>query len=89
MNVLSDNAVLRGSVLKGGLEGTDEEFRITLNPVSLDELNRLWNSFYDKSFKLSVCYMVAPVKIDSTRLVEAKRVLEKESNYYQVTSGSN
>jgi hypothetical protein len=89
MNVLSDNAVLRGSALKGSLEGTDEEFRVTLNPVSLDELDRLWNSFNDKSFKLSICYIVSPVRIDSTRMVEAKRVLEKESGYYQTSQGRN
>ena len=55
-----------------------------LHTIPIDELNRLWNSFPEKPLKLSVCYMVTPVKIDSTRQVEARRVIEKETGYYQI-----
>ncbi len=89
MNVFYDNAILRGSVLRGSLAGTSEELKVTLHPISLDEVKGLWNSFPDKPFKLSVCYMVTPVKIDSTRLVEARRVIEKETGYHQVRKVSN
>lgn len=85
MNILYDNAILRGSVLKGSLAGSGEELKVTHHPISLDDLSRLWNSFPDKPLKLSVCYMVTPVKIDSTRLVEARRVIEKETGFYQIS----
>ena len=89
MSVLSDNAVIRGSALKGSLAGTGEDLRITFNPVPQDEINRLWNSFPEKPYKLSACYMVSPVRIDSTRQVEAKRVLEKDTDYYQIKGVSS
>jgi hypothetical protein len=84
MQILHDNAILKGSVLRGALAGTSEELRLTLHPVPLEELNRLWNSFPDKPYKLSACYMVTPVKIDATRRAEVSRVLERDSNYYQI-----
>lgn len=65
MRILYDNAILKGSVLRGSLAGSSEELRVTLLPVSLEELNRLWNSFPEKTYKLSVCYIVTPVRIDT------------------------
>ncbi len=88
MNILYDNAILRGSVLRGSLAGASEELKVTLHPIPIDELNKLWNSFPEKPLKLSVCYMVTPVKIDSARQVEARRVIEKETGYYQIKKAS-
>jgi len=85
MQTFSDNAVARGSILQGGLTGTKEEIRITIYPLPFEDLFHLWQSFSEKSFKLSVCYQVTPVEIESTREIEAKRVVEKEAGYYQVS----
>jgi len=84
MRILYDNAILKGSVLRGSLAGTSEELRLTLHPASLEELNRLWNSFPDKPYKLSACYLVTPVKIDSTRKMEVRRAVERDIGYYQI-----
>lgn len=88
MNILYDNAILRGSVLRGSLAGTGEELKVTFHPIPIDDLNKLWNSFPDKPLKLSVYYMVTPVKIDSTRQLEARRVIEKETGYYHIRKAS-
>lgn len=89
MQIFYDNAVLRGSLLRGSLSGADEELRLTLHPAPLEEMNRLWNSFPDKPFKLSVCYLVTPVKIDATRKMEVRRVLERDTGYYQTKKVSS
>lgn len=84
MQVFYDNAIIRGSVLKGSLAGTSEELRLTHHPIPLEELNRLWNSFPDKPYKTSVCYLVTPVRIDATRQMEVRRVVERDSGYHQM-----
>lgn len=65
IQALSDHAVLRGTDLKGGLAGSDKEFRILHQSLSLEELARLWTTFYNRPFKTSVSYQVTPVGIDS------------------------
>jgi len=84
MQILYDNAIMKGSILQGTLAGTDDELHVVLYSLPFDEMVRLWQSFTEVSFKLSVCYQVTPVKIDSTREIEAKRVVKKEAVYYQM-----
>jgi len=85
MQIFYDNAVIKGSILQGTLAGTTEELRVILYSLPFDEMIRLWQSFPEKPFRLSVCYQVTPVTIDSTREIEAKRVVEKETGYYQMS----
>ncbi|MCF6155892.1 MAG: DUF4255 domain-containing protein [Candidatus Brocadia sp.] len=81
MRIFYDNAILSGSVLQGGLAGTDEELRITLNPVSLEDLTKLWTAFPNRSYRASVGYLVTPVRIDSIREMGMQRVISKEMNH--------
>jgi len=83
MQIFYDNAIVKGSILQGSLEGTTEELRVVQYSLPFDELIRLWQSFSERSFKLSVSYQVTPIRIDSTREVEAKRVIEMETSHYQ------
>lgn len=83
MQTFYDHAVLKGRMLRDGLEGTSEEFRVTLFSLPFEEMFQLWQSFTEKSFRLSICYKLTPVEIDSTREMEAKRVVEKQAGYYQ------
>ena len=79
MQIFHDNSILRGSVLQGSLVGGREEIKLILSPLSVDELDKLWNViFKSKPFKLSVCYEVTPVWIESMREREVKRVTERE-----------
>jgi hypothetical protein len=84
MQVFHDHAVVRGSILKGeSLSGTDVQLRLVFYSLPFEEIIQLWQSFSEKSFHLSVCYQVTPVRIDSTRELEAKRVVEKQDQYGQ------
>lgn len=83
MQIFYDNAIVKGSILQGSLAGTTEELRVIQYSLPFDELIRLWESFSERSFKLSVSYQVTPVRIDSTREIKAKRVIEMETSHYQ------
>ncbi len=75
MQIFHDHTVLKGSELKGSLNGTGEEFRVQFHTLSFEENMNLWQSFREKSFKLSVCYRVTSIEIDSTRKKETVRIL--------------
>ncbi|UCH97323.1 MAG: DUF4255 domain-containing protein [Candidatus Aminicenantes bacterium] len=82
MQVFHDHAVVRGSILKGeALSGSDVQLRLVFYSLPFEEIIELWQSFSEKSFHLSVCYQVTPIRIDSTREIEAKRVVEKRDEY--------
>lgn len=81
MSIFHDNAVLRGPTLQGGLAGHNEEFRISLNNLSLEDSHRLWSTFPNAQFRPSVSYLVTPVSLDSTRLKESGRVITRELKY--------
>ncbi len=82
MQIFHDNAILSGTVLQGDLSGTDEEIKLLINPISLDDLTKMWSAFQEVSYRLSLTYMVSPVKIDSTRQMSTQRVVSRETNYY-------
>ncbi len=80
MQIFHDNPILRGSVLQGSLVGSREELKVMLSPLSVEDLDKLWNViFKSKPFKLSICYKVAPVQIDSLREREVTRITEREA----------
>jgi len=91
MQVLYDNAILRGPALMTILENLThqdfynliEEIRVILNPISLDDLTKLWNSL-NTPLRLSVSYEVRIIMIESEKREEVRRVVEKEDHYYQV-----
>jgi hypothetical protein len=90
MQSLYDNAVLKGPVLLDVLKEVQHEdyysqidrICITLNPISLDDLTKIWNSL-DTPMKLSVCYEVRVVMIESERMKTVSRIVEKHDDYYQ------
>lgn len=81
MQIFFNNPVLSGSVLKGGLSGSSEEIKIIFNPLSLDDLTKIWGAFQDIPYKLSFSYMVTPVFIDSSVEISMQRVISKEINH--------
>jgi hypothetical protein len=64
VQVLGSDAVLQGPRLLGSLARTEEVLRVTLHPLSLEELQRLWTVFTGKPYKLSLSYQVSPVRVD-------------------------
>jgi hypothetical protein len=76
-----DRPVIRGPFLRGGLAGSDAELRVLLHPISLDDLTKLWSSFPDTKFRLSLCYRVYNVPLDSRREEPGVAVKSIESEY--------
>jgi hypothetical protein len=77
MQIFHDNSILRGSVLHENLVG--EELRLILTHLSIDDLNKIWNVISkSKTYRLSVCYEVTPVGIESMREREVTRVIKRE-----------
>jgi hypothetical protein len=79
LDAARDHHIVLGKVLQvfydrcelssaGLLENTDAQVRIILNPVTLEETTRIWQAM-EMSYRLSICYLVRVVLIDS--LVES------------------
>lgn len=78
MQIFHDHARL---ILTNG-NGVEEEVRILLNPLSLDDLTKIWGTFKDEFFTLSVSYMVTPVRIESAVPMDITPVMAKRMEYY-------
>ncbi len=66
MQIFNDRPLLRGADLAGSLAGTDDEFRVYFETLTLEELTRIWASLQEP-YRTSVTYLVESVRIDSTR----------------------
>ena len=71
MRALHDNPVLNGAEIKSALADNDlsdqiEHVRITQQPMSLDDMSKLWTTFQSK-YRISTAYQVAVVLIESKR----------------------
>lgn len=83
MQVLGDNAIVRGSDLKGSLAG-GEDLHLAIEPEPTDAVVNMWSTFPDEPFRPSVSYLVTPVVIESTREEPTGRVVEREVGEYSV-----
>ncbi len=83
MRVLYDNAMVSGPLLSGTLENSTEELKIDLCQFSLEELTRIWNAL-TRPYRLSVCYEVRIVLMDSSIERSTVRVTEKQKQYSQI-----
>jgi len=84
IQLLNDHSQLRGSDLQDSLAGSDEQFRIVLETLTLEELTRVWYSL-SEPYDLSVSYEVQVVKIDTDEeAVEAPPVLVRNAGYKQI-----
>jgi len=69
MQMLHDNPIIQGANLSTGLiENENSEVRIEPVNVNMDELNKLWSIFPNKSYRLSVFYQLTSVRMLSTRI---------------------
>jgi hypothetical protein len=71
MSILHDHPLLGSDEIEQALTGTDlheqlERVRITSQPLSLEEVSNLWNTFQTQ-YRISVAYQVSAVLIESTR----------------------
>lgn len=71
MSILHDHPLLNQADIEGitpdsGLQNQIERVRITPQPLSLDEMSKLWTGFQSAEYRLSAGYQAAVVLIDST-----------------------
>jgi hypothetical protein len=71
MRILHDHPVLGRDEIRNALDGNDlgdqvERVRITPQPLTLDEMSKLWTSF-QREYRMSTAYHVSVVLIESDR----------------------
>lgn len=81
MQIFYDHAVIGGSLLQGSLAGTYEEIIVTFNPISIEDMNKLWSMLGSKPYRLSVTYQVSTALIDSTRQRSDDRIIQRTVMY--------
>jgi hypothetical protein len=80
MQILYDQAILEGPDLSGSSGTTAEEIRLILNPVSLEELTRVWQAL-EIPYRLSVCYIARVVIVDSQKQQFRQPIVDRRINY--------
>ena len=89
MRVLYDNGILVGGLLLGGLPDAEQALRVTLNPITVEDLTRIWSVFPEASYRPSVCYLVTPVRVDSIDEADTEqRVVQVQQAEYLMTPRS-
>lgn len=80
MQILYDRAILQGADLSNGVGTSGEEIRLVLNPVSLEELTRVWQAL-EISYRLSVCYIARVAIVDSEQQQFHQPIVSKRITY--------
>jgi Pvc16 N-terminal domain len=80
MQILYDRTILEGPDLSGSLGTSGEEIRVILNPVSLEELTRVWQAL-EIPYRLSVCYIARVIIVDSEQQQFTQPVVYKRITY--------
>lgn len=75
MQVLHDNGIV---YVRDQLNDVVDEIRVVFCRLPLEEVTRIWEALQEP-YRLSVCYLVRVIRVDSTRLDEAPPVLEVTS----------
>jgi hypothetical protein len=84
LQVFNDHAILRGTDLKGSLQGSTEQIRLTLEALTLEELSLVWYAL-GEPYQLSVTYLVQVVRIDSDlEPLQTSPVLIKHIGYEKI-----
>ncbi len=86
MQIFYDQAILAGPVLQGSLKDSDTELQLLLNPMSLEDLTKLWNS-WQRPYRLSVSYEVKVVFIASQRFRSVTPVHLKQLGLQHLKEG--
>ena len=80
MQVLYDDAILAGTELLGGLQGSTDTLKLTLIPLTLEDRSRVWYAI-QKPYRLSVNYEVRVVNLDATEEQRDEVVQSRELDY--------
>jgi len=75
LQIFYSHPILRGSDLQAEFSGTEVELKIRLEPMTLDEITRVWEAL-EGSYQLSVSYEVSVINI--TPEIEPERIAPVE-----------
>ncbi len=78
IQVIASNGILKGSVLRGSLGSNGTALHISSTTMTMDDMSKLWATFNGKPFRPTICYLVTPVMVESTREEEVTRVVERK-----------
>lgn len=80
-----EHAVLSGDDLKGNLAACgNENIRISYNNLSLQDIKQLWEVFPGKPAKLSLSYLISPVRLPAEKIITIPRVLERDLGIHRI-----
>jgi len=65
LNVRNSIPILSSTLLDDHLETQLESIKFTYNPLSLDEMTKIWSSFFQIHYRLSVSYLATVVLLES------------------------
>jgi len=80
MQVLHDNASI---YVRDPLNLVVDEIRVILCRLPLEEVTRIWEALQEP-YRLSVCYLVRVIRIDSTQLDESAPILDLTTGLTQL-----
>ena len=85
MQVFHDNPVPKGdNMLEGSLKGSGAEIRVVPDNLTFEEINKLWERFPNRPYKLSASYILTPVRIPSAKEpIKVTRIIEKDIDLYR------
>lgn len=78
MRIFFENGTLTGSLLRGDLP-RDEELRLTLQPMTVEDLTRIWTVFPESVMHTSLSYVVSPVRLRSSRTRGGRPVVARDT----------
>jgi hypothetical protein len=86
LQTFNDHPVMRGADLRGGLQGSAEELRVTLDTLSVEESSRIWAALQEP-FQAALAYQVQYVCIDSDHQpLNVAPVAVRETTYSQIVA---
>jgi hypothetical protein len=87
INVLSANGILRAPFLHETLRPSQGEARLRMLQYDLENMSKLWSAF-TKPYRMSLCYEVAAVPVESLRLPQYGPPVEEALLDIQKMSGA-
>lgn len=89
LQLFYEHAILREGIFENVLPSDlvdrgNKEIRIVLNDLTIEQINHIWSMFPNKSYSLSVSYIVTPILIEPLNGIKTARVLSKDTVSYEV-----
>jgi Pvc16 N-terminal domain len=83
-NLINDALGASPEIVGSDLVDQVDIVKISLNPISSDELSRLWSSFFRANYRTSVSYQATVVLLDSARQQPKPGALVQERGIYVI-----